>query len=68
MLPWLKLFKRQNYCETTLEATGVLKNFTKIIAKQLRRVSFRYSRRLIANFLLESASATSSNFQWYLVQ
>ena len=33
----LKLLKRKKSdCETTLEGTGVLKNFTKIAVKQLR--------------------------------
>ena len=55
MLAELKLFKKKKKknCETTLGATGALKNFTKIA--------------VIAHFLEETASATCLNFQWYLV-
>ena len=69
MLAELKLFKKKKNCETTLEATGTLKNFTKITVKQLRESLFDKAagRAVIAHFLEETASATCLNFQWYLV-
>ena len=66
MLAGLKLYlKEKSYCETTLEPTGVPKNFTKITGKQLRWSLFLIKLQGYCKFF---TGDYFSNFQWDLIQ
>ena len=59
---------KKRYCQTTLGATDVLKNFTKITGKKLRQSLFLIKLQVYREFFTGDYLATCSNFLWYLVQ
>ena len=59
---------KKRYCQTTLGATDVLKNFTKITGKKLRQSLFLIKLQVYRVFFTGDYLATCSNFLWYLVQ